>query len=265
MRAAAGGADLTGTGTASASSTFGSLVAANAFDDSATTVWSSTSPAAFPQWIKYDFGGAGAVSVAEVSLRAYGGAAASAGNVKAAPKAFDLQYSDDDTAWTTAFSITAQTGWGAEQRRFFASSGLVGGTKRLWRINVTANNGSNLTQINEIEMRTASAGPDQTGTGEAFADTYYGNLAYRPIMVFDNDTGVVWASQNAALPHWIAYDFGVGVTKDIVQVTIRANSTSAPKDFSIQYSSDGGLTWTTAWSVTGSTAWATETRTFTKP
>lgn len=110
MRSAVGGADLCVGGAASAS--LANNPAANAFDKSNATSWGAFgSPA---QWLRYKF--AAPVSVGVVELTAEPGNVA---GVNASPKDFTIQWSDDGTSWTTAATITGQTGWTANQKRTF--------------------------------------------------------------------------------------------------------------------------------------------------
>lgn len=115
MRATVGGADQCTGGTASADSVYsGTYAASNAFNDvvNTSTPWASGS--GFPHWIKYAF--AAPVSVAEITIRsnsaAYGGA-------NEHPKAFTIEWSDDDLSWTVARTVTAQTGWAYNEVRAF--------------------------------------------------------------------------------------------------------------------------------------------------
>ena len=68
---------------------------------------------------------------------------------------------------------------------------------------------------------------------------------------------------------WIAYDFGAGSEKDIVQIVLQAEdvyyATASPQGFDIDYSDDGSI-WYNAWSESGQTGWTvSESRTFTMP
>lgn len=81
--------------------------------------WLSDASGTLPQWIRLDVQNAAAPSprtAYEVkTLRIYG-----SWNVPdASPRDFQLQWSDDDIAWTTALSVTGQTGWTANEMREF--------------------------------------------------------------------------------------------------------------------------------------------------
>lgn len=103
------GADLATGGTPAASST-GEGSAAGAFDDVIAGAWFSTT-ATDGEWISYQF-----TTPAEVRYLTLKG---SQDYPNQSPASFSVQYSDDGTAWTTAWEVTGQTGWAAGQTREF--------------------------------------------------------------------------------------------------------------------------------------------------
>lgn len=119
LRGTAGGADLTTPTNAnihsSASSTVNSEnTAAEAFNDHLASGWLSNTPGS--SWLRWDFvsQGLGPQVVAEVAIRG-------SWNVPAAsPRNFQIQWSDNGTAWTTVRTVTGETGWtGASDLRVF--------------------------------------------------------------------------------------------------------------------------------------------------
>ena len=117
---------------------------------------------------------------------------------------------------------------------------------RYWRIYIEAP--ANYMQIAEIQLRESDGGADQTGSGTATASGYWSDT-WLPSKAVDDDTGTAWHSANDVLPHWWAYDFGSGVTKDILQITIdpwAAQLGRAPTLFTLEYSDDG-TSWVKAW------------------
>jgi hypothetical protein len=81
-------------------------------------------------------------------------------------------------------------------------------------------------------------------------------------MAADNNPATLWSANDANLPQWWAYDYGVGVALDIVEATITARNdgsyTQAPSNFSLQWSDDnsawtGIATWITTWTAAGQT------------
>jgi hypothetical protein len=88
-----------------------------AADNDTSTLWSSNNKTP-PQWWAYDYGATSSnwLDVVEVTIQARND-----GNFAQAPGAFDLQYSDDNSAWTTLQSFTATTMTGAGQIQTFTT------------------------------------------------------------------------------------------------------------------------------------------------
>lgn len=117
FRETVGGADATTGGTASASQNDFSSVAASAFDNNAATWWGSdTTPSGDAVWIKYDFGAGNEKWIEEYTVQARSG-----GERIQTPRAFALQYSEDDVSWTTADTRSALT-WSAGETKTFTTS-----------------------------------------------------------------------------------------------------------------------------------------------
>ena len=112
FRATIGGADQATGGTSISGSEFnGSLVDGNAFDDDGSTAWAGTSLAL--SWVGYQF--TSPVSVEEISITSR-----EASNGAQTWVDFDLEYSDDGSAWTTHWNILSSTWGNAETRTFTA-------------------------------------------------------------------------------------------------------------------------------------------------
>lgn len=104
FRESTSGADVTGSGIASASSENSTNYASNAFDDNTSTRWySDFSPLTFPQWIQYDFGAGNEKTIVEYTIYQ------NLGDVTRAPKDWILQYSDDALLWFDADVRTGET------------------------------------------------------------------------------------------------------------------------------------------------------------
>lgn len=102
LRSTYGGSQQASGGTAFASSTGFGWVAAGAFDGSTSEPngWHSGSPTV-PQWIGYDFGASSAnwKDIVQIWWMARFGQAQE-------PQDFELQYSDDNSTYTTVWSVT---------------------------------------------------------------------------------------------------------------------------------------------------------------
>lgn len=113
MRATVGGADQCSGGTASASSVFGTLVAANAFDNNNTTRWGSLTY--IPAWVQYQF--AAPVSVGQLLVRSPDAGNYASGQM---PREFQLQWSTNGTDFFNAFVAPTQTSaWSASTDNLF--------------------------------------------------------------------------------------------------------------------------------------------------
>lgn len=112
LRETFGGADVTGSGTATADSTYGgSYLASNAFDDNTTTQWTSANTA-YPHWLTYDFGSGNAKAITEYTIRA------KTEHVDDRPTAWRFEYSDDNVEWTTVDTRSGQVFVPAETKTF---------------------------------------------------------------------------------------------------------------------------------------------------
>ena len=114
IREDVGGTDWASGGTAFASSADSGFGAANAFDNSAATTWFTTS--ALPQWVAYLKSSGGGVAASEVVLTA-GDTASRASRM---PTAFDVQYSPNNSVWTTLWSVTGEAPWSPGESRAYA-------------------------------------------------------------------------------------------------------------------------------------------------
>lgn len=114
LRASLGGSDETGSGTASANGTSGGTNAGQAFDNNTGTSWNSAS-GGFPQWIKYDFGSGNNKNIVQVAITAR------SSTPTECVRDFDVQWSDDDSAWTTVFSIFGEFSWTTSEQRIYTS------------------------------------------------------------------------------------------------------------------------------------------------
>ncbi|MBI3150094.1 MAG: discoidin domain-containing protein [Betaproteobacteria bacterium] len=250
-----------------------SLTVAKSCDDDITTEWASsgaTTPSAgTPEWLKIDFGAVTQYDLSILTIRNRDGGTYATGQ---APKDFKLQYSDDDSAWSDVFAITAQTGWTRYgEKRYFNASGTsemspppppsaaVGTTKRLWRVRPSAVDGGTVMSMAEMQMRILLGGADQCAGGTPYA----GNFLEGAIADVFDDNATSYCGGGSP-KDWFGYLFAS--SKDIIQITIAARETSnfnqTPKDFVVEYWDDGS--WVTASTVTGSSGWTSGlVRTFT--
>lgn len=260
LRSSSGGADLTGSGTASADSvlTVGTTDASKAFDNSNSTRWASTG---VPAWLAYDFGTGVAHDIVEVVMT---NGSFTTGTL---PLDFIVQSSDDGSTWTDEWFATNISAWTASMSKTFTAPNSAVAAHRYWQINISATESGSATPIiPEMELRTAIGGADQTGSGTA------SGVGGTPASAFDNNTTTAWSSSGnfASLGGWqLSYDFGSGNNKEIVELAITTSASftanQSPSAFKVQYSDDGKA-WKTKWAVSSSTGWTQGiTRTFTSP
>lgn len=258
-------------GTAIASSYFGGNTPDKAFDGSYSIDpgWIGSS-ASFPQWIGYDFGAGNDKDIQAVNITC-----PNSGYTGRSPKTFDVQWSDDGSSWTTAWSVSSSTGWSTNEFRRFndpgasapSYSGSPWGSHSYWRIHCAQPDGGTLS-AGEIEFRATPGGSDQASGGSATASSEYGG-GYEASKAFDNNGSTLWSAGPSDTERWIRYDFASAVSMGQVAITARndlGSGASTPSVFAVQYADSTSGPWTTAWFVNGSTGWGiAETRTFTDP
>ncbi|WP_294191119.1 discoidin domain-containing protein [uncultured Sphingomonas sp.] len=261
---------------------------ANAFDGDITTTWVGADPA--PYYLGYDFGTA--TEVNEVAI-----VAANAGPEKA-PRSFTVQFSDDGSTWSDAWSVMDQTGWQVSEERAFTDSSygleraypvyanedgtalyqrdrngfhaveVTGGepinprgAHRYWRMLVTVINAG--LQLGELEFR-AIPGVSQRATGGAPIENAHTG-SFGPANAFDGNPDTAWVGADPA-PFYLGYVFASAVeVNELAIIATTTSSEKAPNSFTIQFSDDG-TNWTNAWTVAGQTGWASnEARAFPDP
>src|SRR5690242_1420038 len=219
--------------TATASSTeSASFPAANAVDGNTGTRWSS----AFsdPQWLEVDLGSS--QPICQVTLQwetAYG-------------KAFQIQTSTDNSAWTTIYSTTAGTG-GTQtlpvtgSGRYIRMYGTARGTQygySLWEFQVFGSSSGG----------GGTCGTTNIAQGKAATASSTENAGFPASNAVDGNTGTRWSSASSD-PQWLEVD--LGSSQPICQVVLQWEAAYG-KAFQIQTSTDNS-TWTTIYSTTAGT------------
>jgi hypothetical protein len=239
--------------------------AANAFDQN---IWGDvdfwTSSGNVPQYIGYDLGLGNSADVQEINIWP------TASTANRNPTAFDVQWSDDGSTWTTYWSRSGIS-WTTSPNTFqrFTNttrtySGSPYGTHAYWRMTSLANAANNIVTVAEMQYRATPGGSNEASGGTPSASTTFsGDPASS---AFDANASTFWASGTSTPENWLQYQFASAVS--VAEVTLQAESASpnrAPTVFAISFSDDG-TTWTTAWEVTSVTTWTSGlTQTFTDP
>lgn len=260
MRESIGGSDVTGSGTATASSQFsGTFVPSRAFDNNTSTAWASLDFST-PQWLKYDFGSGSAKDIVELAITRRP-------QIDQAPVTWTLDYSDDDSTWTTLYRIGGEADWNSTVRTFSASSypDVSGENQYFWRLRSTAVDGGTCVAMAELRMYTNPLGANECTGGTPYSSSIFeaGGPDYEAFDGVGNDgitAGSYWAGMTTA--EWIGYKFASA--KAITTIAVVARTTfqnQAPKDFLLEYWN--GSSYTTAMTISGITGWTTgQTRWF---
>lgn len=123
---------------------------AGVFDDDSGTYGTKNSSTTAN--VGYDFGAANDKTIRQYTIME-GGSAASA------PKDWTFEYSDNNSDWTVAKTVTGETGWSNNEVRTFTVDGDAG-SHRYWRVNVSDNNGGVAVSVGEVEMMEAATYTD---------------------------------------------------------------------------------------------------------
>jgi hypothetical protein len=252
--------DRTEGGTASddGASNPGSEGEANAFDNQSSTKWLVFSPTGN---IAYDFANEDAYIINSYTVTSANDAS------DRDPKNWNLQGSNDGTNWTMVNSQNNQS-FGS---RFEVKTYPVSNTTayKQYRLNVTANNGSSLLQIAEIQLfgpaGTGGGGDtDRTESGTSSDDGANNPAPEGEEKAFDNTTSTKWLIFSSIGN--IAYDFFNQDAYAINKYTIGSANDAPdrdPKNWNLQ-GSNNGSSWITVDSRSNETFGSRfETRAFT--
>lgn len=240
MAATPGGANQTGSGTASASSSI--RPASNAFNgnQTGTNYWQSSGGT--DEWLSYDFG----VTVDVQEIRIY------PQSLNYSPSTAILQWSDDGIDWTTVSTYNSII-WDITSFNKFPKINPGDGTYQYWRILVIETTNGNQPCFYEIEMASTLGGPNLCVISSDSAHASSSSTSRGPNRAFNGDlttstaywyaTETAWDSGNN--PQWILYDFGsTGENIKEIRIYDRNQSiwgNSSPKHFIIQASIDGNI------------------------
>lgn len=144
--------------------------------------------------------------------------------------------------------------WNAQSQMFyFGASGVHGVPNQIWRLNITAINGAARADVRDIQLRSTVGGADITSPSHSqpFCDQHFSG--YVAQNAFDR-TSNIWASNSTS--GVIGYNLRPENAAPVAEVAITSgSSTEAPKDFTIEKSDDGGLTFAVVSMQTGVTGW----------
>lgn len=255
LRTSISGADQTGSGTPTLSS---GTTATSAFDNNNSTLATTTS-GTFPHWIKYDFGAGNDKDIVELTMFPRS-------QVRYMPTTFTLDYSDNDSTWTTLYSFDGYGEWGIlVTANVFNVTRLPtdGASGTFWRVNCTVADGAGFFSVGEIRMYSAGSATNECTGGLAFSQTQLdtgGPASFAFNELSGSSSLDRWSS--FTLPAWVGYKFASAKTIDVIGITARVTGqTAAPRTFTVQYWN--GSSFTTAMTLTGITGWTSgQTRYF---
>lgn len=270
------GANVCTGGTASASSVTGGYEAADAFDGNlrdynsgSGSAWATNYGAVSNSWLKYDFGAGNEKSIVAIGMHARAFATQ-------APTAFSVQYSSDDSAWTTAWSESSVS-WSDFEYKLFKNpsestpsySGSPYGSHSYWRVFVAddMSNGVYIPCIAELAYRATPSGSNQATGGSATASSEY-NGAFVASNAFDGNASTMWAPTSGSSGAWLRYDFASPVSVAQFALTIRNDgyTGNSPKAFAFQWADSSSGPWRTTVKPIGQTNWTNgETKVYTDP
>lgn len=259
FRASIGGATQCTGGTASASGVDAGNVAANAFDNNTSTVWYSNG--SLPCWIMYDFGSGNSKDIVEFACKPVGPQVY-------CPNEFALQYSDDNSTWTTTISVKGETNWRGPGTFVAWSSDTrydSGSSGQVWRVNMSAQqSGAATLGVASIQMRTTPGGPDQCSGGYPFASSMDNTINVGAFQAFDSNSITNWlACSNSFVPSWIGYKFSSAIALTEMAITAGGggNQIYAPAAFTIE--KWNGSSWDVVYTASGQSWSSGETKVFT--
>lgn len=259
LRTSIGGSSVATGGTASASSEAFGWVAANAFDGTTSgNGWiGSNDLVAPPQWLKYDFGSGNDKDIVEFKVATRSGAVGV--DRGQWPRDFALQYSDNNSTWTTLIEVGGETDWDqTSYEKTYSANDMPndsGVANRFWRLRATAVDGGGGLAFDELEMYASSPTNQCTG-GQAYSSSLIEGsdlFAFDGIPTSVGTPGTYWSTY-LSTTGWIGYKFAT--TKAITAIGVRSrvfNPEQAPKDFVLEYWD--GSAYQTAFTITGASGW----------
>lgn len=180
-----------------------------------------------------------------------------------APVTWTLDYSDDDSTWTTLYRIGREADWNGNERTFSASSypDVSGQNQYFWRLRSTAVDGGACVGLAELRMYVHPLGANECTGGTPHSSTMI-EASGPDFEAFDSSTDPAsyWAGMTTA--EWIGYRFASAKAISTIAIVARSSfQNQSPKDFVIEYWN--GSAYVTAMTLTGITGWTTgQTRWF---
>jgi hypothetical protein len=241
-----GGSNLFTGGTASAWSIYSAGFEASKAVDGGTGTGAVYANNGTKGWWRYDLGsGLGIATPSTLVLTGRSDAyAAESGLTKGL-----FCRSNDGSSYDVVNQIVPLLPWSLGQAQTFDLNATVPGVSdaaRFWRVKLNSGgDGFGYFTCTALEMRETIGGSNAATGGTPYASSVYGTTSYPASNAFDGNSSTFWNSAGTPTPQYIAYDFGAGVTKNIVEVvwTYRdGQQVQAPTSITLQKSNDN-VTW----------------------
>lgn len=230
--------------------------------------WYSGTGLHINSWLKYDFGAGNEKIINGIGIHNRGPTS----EVDQTPKSFNVQYSDDDINWVTAWSVADQTGWSGYSFRRFSNptgrpsyTGSPYGSHVYWRLHVATTEQGGAPSCGELEMRSTAGGSNLCTGGTPSASSIW-SATYSADKAFDGTTTTLWSA--AVANSWLQYQFASAVSVGIITIKARSDgfANTSPRNFLLQYADSSSGPWATAFRVVSETGWTVnQSRTFTDP
>lgn len=259
--------DATALGGTAVGSTQTSGAFSQGFDNNNSTLWHASCGAAATEWVGFDFGVGVTEPVVAFSWRARGddNVLCNSDSIKTG----GLEYSDDGSTWTRAFSIMPQYTWGNNERRVIpvmpAAFTETGG-HRYWRLLMTTHaTGGVFDGLSRLQLFYGSSIELSTMGTNAAAASLQGGSADSIFNTTSGTTGLLQYN-NGTATQWVSKDFGAGYAPAITSFIVSPNKDGANRTwaaFNLQYSDDNSA-WTTLGATHTAATWVSATpQTFT--
>lgn len=247
--------NIANTGVASASGSSFGEVASKAIDGSTATYWEYMSNGVFPQWWQLDFGAGNAKDIGKIEISSHSRFETEM------PTDFEIQWSDDNIAFTTVFRVTNLV-WVINKTYGFGVPDTGDLNYYGYRLNISSANGGAFINVAELAMRSVSGGAN-LALNQTPVDSVK-NISYPAAAAFDGSATTAWESNSGTTAAWVGALIPAPATMNEISISIRTDrdANTAPKDFTFEGTRDG-VSWMPIKAFTGQTGWSPgETRTF---
>lgn len=230
-------------------SNVGSLAFDGNYDSAISNPWEVAVSGA---WLGIDCGSGKTAIVDVVTL------CADYNNYSGMPTGFEVEWSDDGSSWTNAWSAVTYIPWAKATHiqqfsnvawSFPAWSVSPWGSHQYWQIAMLQNQGNTAFAFQEIQFYSGVT-DTSTGVGTHFSTEAYATPTYDADQAFDGNSGTLWSASDGNTGQVLGINYGGSpVECSSVVLTSRSdggNYPQCPNNFYVQ-SSDDGVHYTTAW------------------